>query len=104
MEVSGKYQTEMTYGLFIIKPQGSLDVGLSKKFLDNKLNLKIGVSDIFRTRNSKVIIDQDDINLIVDQQNDSRRVSINLSYRFGNQKVKAARKRSTAAEEESGRI
>ena len=104
MEVSGKYQTAMTFGLFEIDPQGSLDIGLSKSLFDDKANLKIGVSDIFRTRNSKVIIDQDDINLIVNQKNDTRRVSVSFSYRFGNQKVKAARKRSPAAEEESGRI
>ncbi len=103
MEVSGRYQTALTFGLFEIDPQGSLDLGFSKRLFD-KANLKIGITDIFRTRNSAIIIDQDDINLIVDQMNDSRRVSISFSYRFGNQKVKAARKRSTAAEEESGRI
>ena len=104
MEVTGRYQTALTFGLFELDPQGSLDIGFSKSLLDNKANLKIGISDIFRTRNSKVVIDQDDINLIVNQRNDTRRVSVSFSYRFGNQKVKAARKRSTAAEEESGRI
>jgi len=104
MEITGKYQTAMTFGLFEIDPQGSLDVGFSKSLFDKRANVKIGVSDIFRTRNSTVSIDQDDINLIVNQQNDTRRVSVSFSYRFGNQKVKAARKRSTAAEEESGRI
>ena len=104
MEVSGRYQSKLTFGLFEIDPQGSLDFGFSKRILDNKGNLKIGISDVFRTRNSRVVIDQDDINLIVDQINDTRRVSVNFSYRFGNQKVKAAKRRSTAAEEESGRI
>lgn len=104
MEVTGKYQTALTFGLFELDPQGSLDFGFSKSLFDKKANLKIGISDVFRTRNSKVVIDQDDINLIVNQSNDTRRVSVSFSYRFGNQKVKAARKRSTAAEEESGRI
>lgn len=104
MEVTGRYQTALTFGLFEIDPQGSLDFGFSKRLLDDKASLKISVADVFRTRNSKVVIDQDDINLIVDQTNDTRRVSVSFSYRFGNQKVKAARKRSTAAEEESGRI
>jgi len=104
MEVTGRYQTALTFGLFEVAPQGSLDFGFSKNLFNNKANLKIGVSDIFRTRNSTVTIDQDDINLIVDQVNDTRRASVSFSYRFGNQKVKAARKRSTAAEEESGRI
>ena len=104
MEVTGRYQSEMTFGLFVIKPQGSLDFGFSRRLFDNKASIKIGVSDVFRTRNSRVLIDQDDINLVVDQRNDTRRVSVNFNYRFGNQKVKGARKRRTAAEEESGRI
>jgi len=104
MEVTGRYQTALTFGLFEIDPQGSLDFGFSRSLFDNKANLKIGIADVFRTRNSNVTIAQDDINLFVEQRNDTRRVSVNFSYRFGNQKVKAARKRSTAAEEESGRI
>ena len=104
MEVSGRYQTSLVFGLFEIEPQGSLDFGFSRSLFDNRGSLKIGVSDIFRTRNSNVNINQDDIILLVEQRNDTRRVSVSLSYRFGNQKVKAARKRRTAAEEESGRI
>lgn len=104
MEISGRYQSALTFGLFELDPQGSLDFGFSRRLLDNKANIKIGISDVFRTRNSDVNIMQDDINLLVRQRNDTRRVSVNFSYRFGNQKVKAARKRSTAAEEESGRI
>ncbi|MEM9548754.1 MAG: TonB-dependent receptor [Bacteroidota bacterium] len=104
MEISGRYQTALTFGLFDIDPQGSLDFGFSKNLFNNKANLKINVSDVFRTRNGNVTIAQDDINLLVEEWNDTRRVSVNFSYRFGNQKVKAARNRSTAAEEESGRI
>ncbi|MDF1697722.1 MAG: outer membrane beta-barrel protein [Saprospiraceae bacterium] len=104
MEVSGRYQSGLTFGLFEIDPQGSLDFGFSKRLFDNRASVKIGISDVFRTRNSNVRIEQDDINLLVEQRNDTRRASVSFNYRFGNQKVKAARKRSTAAEEESGRI
>jgi len=104
MEVMGRYQSSLTFGLFEIEPQGSLDIGFSKRILEGRGNLKVNVSDIFRTRNSVVRIEQDEINLYVDQVNDTRRVTVSFGYRFGNQKVKAARKRTTSAEEESGRI
>lgn len=104
LEVSGRYQGRLTFGLFEIDPRGSLDVGLSKSILNGKANVKLNVSDVFRTNNSNVRIDQDDIDLLVIQTNDTRRVTLNVSYRFGNDKVKAAKKRTTAAEEESGRI
>lgn len=104
IEVSGEYQSKLQFGLFRLDPKGGVDLGISKRFLDGKCNLKIGVSDIFYTTNSKVSILQDDINLIVDQDRDSRRVKVSVSYAFGNQKVKAARKRKTATEAEQGRI
>ena len=104
MEVSGNIQTGLVFGLFELDPQGALDLGFSKRLMDNKASLRFNVNDIFRTRVSQVRIMQDDINLVVDQVNDTRRASVNFSYSFGNQKVKAARKRKTAAEEEAGRI
>jgi|GEM_PF-5497591 len=103
-EVSAEYQTEMQFGLFQIDPQSSVDLGVSKRFMDGKAKFKMGVTDIFFTSNSKVRILQDDINLVVDQTRDSRRVTVSLSYSFGNEKVKAARKRKTATEDEQGRI
>ncbi len=104
LEVSGRYQGKLTFGLFEIDPRGSVDVGLSKGILNGKGTIKLNVSDVFRTNNSNVTIDQDDIDFLGIQTNDTRRVTFNLSYRFGNDKVKAAKKRKTAAAEESGRI
>ena len=103
-EVSAEYQTKLQFGLFQVDPQSSVDLGVSKRFMDGKAKFKMGVTDLFYTSNSKVSILQDDINLVVDQMRDSRRVTISLSYSFGNQKVKAARKRRTATEDEQGRI
>lgn len=103
-EISGEYQSKLQFGLFKIDPRGGVDLGISKRLLDGKCNIKISVSDIFHTNNSKVSILQDDINFSIDQERDSRRLTLNVSYSFGNQKVKAARKRQTATEAEQGRI
>lgn len=103
-EVSGEYQSKLQFGLFKLDPRGGVDLGISKRFLDGKCNLKVGVSDIFYTTNSKVRILQDDINLVVNQERDSRRLTVKLSYSFGNQKVKEALKRKTATEDAQGRI
>lgn len=103
-EVSGQFQSGMVFGLFQIDPRAGLDLGVSRKILKGKGNLKINMSDVFRSQNSTVKILQDDINLLVEQVNDTRRLTVNFSYSFGNQKVKAARKRRTAAQDEAGRI
>jgi len=104
MEVSGSYQTRLVYGQLTIDPQGSLDFGFSKRLFDGKGNIKLSVSDALLTSNNDVFIDQNNVNLFVTQVNDTRRVTVNFSYNFGNQNVKSARRRKTSSSDESGRI
>lgn len=81
-EISAEYQTKLQFGLFQIGLQSIVDLGISKRFMDGKAKFKMGVTDVFFTRNSKLSILQDDINLVVDQERDSRRVIISLGYSF----------------------
>ena len=104
LEVTGNYRSPMTYGIIEIVSQYSFDLGISKSILNGKGNLKIGLDDIFKTRRDGGGVFQDDINLTVNNTYDSRRAKVSFSYKFGNQKVKAARKRSTATEDETNRI
>ena len=62
------------------------------------------VDDIFWSRNNDVQVRQDDINLDVFNTRDSRRVKMTFKYKFGNNKVKRARRRSTATDAETSRI
>ncbi len=104
MEMNGRFQSKIQYGLFEIEPRGSLDLGFSKRILNNKGNIKISLNDIFYTNISKIKINQDDINLDVIERDDTRRISVTFGYSFGNQKVKRAKRRTTAAEEANQRI
>ena len=104
MEVTGNYRSPMTYGIIEIISQYSFDIGFSKSIMNGKGNLRFGLDDIFKTRRDGGGVFQDDINLTVDNSYDSRRAKVSFSYKFGNQKVKAARKRSTATEDETSRI
>lgn len=103
-ELSGTYQSRLTYGMFDLEPQYGLDLGFSKDILKGNGSLKIGLDDIFYTRRNEVYVRQDDIILDIFQVNDTRRVKVNFKYRFGNNKLKTVRKRSTATEEEKSRI
>lgn len=104
MEVSGNYRSKLIYALFEIDAQYGVDLGVSKSVFNGKGNLKLGVDDIFHTRDNEGRVLQDDINVKFASQWDSRRAKLSFSYNFGNQKVKAARKRSTATEDETKRI
>ena len=104
LELSGSYQSKLTYGLFDIKAQYGIDLGFSKDILKDKGSLKIGLDDIFDTRRNRVFVRQDDISLDVFQRRDSRRVKVSFKYKFGNNKMKGARNRRTATEDERSRI
>ena len=104
MEANLNYTTPLTWGLFEVRSKWGIDLGVSKSILKGKGNLKLGVDDIFKTRIERVNVIQDDIDLYVNSTRDTRRAKISFSYNFGNAKVKAAKKRKTATEEENSRI
>ena len=103
-EVTGWYQSALVWGLFELDPQYSMDLGFSKRVMNGLGSIKVGLNDVFFTLRNAVDVLQDDINLQVRQNRDSRRATLSFSYRFGNQKVKQARRRKTATEAEAGRI
>ena len=72
--------------------------------MQGKGSIKIGVDDIFQTNRNVGMIRQDDIIVDLSSRWDSRRAKINFKYKFGNNKVKGARRRTTATEDESSRI
>ena len=103
-ELSGYYQSRMVYSFFDISHRYQIDMGLSKTFMGGKADIKLGVNDIFNIREHHVDIIQDNINVIVDNKWETQRATLSLTYRFGNDEVKPARHRSTATEEEQGRV
>jgi hypothetical protein len=65
--------------------------------------VKFGIDDVLNSRRNDVTIQQDDIYLIVRNKQDTRRVKLSFTYNFGNKKIKAARNRRTATEDENRR-
>jgi len=104
LEVSGFYQTPVTWGMFRVSDQYVVNAGLSKKVLDGKGNLKLNIDDIFNIRENRVTVEQGDIDVEVFNKWETRRINLTFSYNFGNQNVKPARNRSSAAEEEQNRV
>jgi hypothetical protein len=102
-EIMGTYNSAMAYGLIDLKPRYGVNIGLQKKFLDNKLTAKVSVDDVFKTINSKAIAKYDGMDLYTKSTWASQRISLSLTYRFGSKDVKAARQRSTSSEEELNR-
>ncbi|GGH09585.1 TonB-dependent receptor domain-containing protein [Mucilaginibacter phyllosphaerae] len=102
-EVSGNYQSSLRYGIFDIRPQYSVDAGVSRSFANKKLNVKLSVSDIFDTRRNNVSSHFQSVNLDIRQKNETRLGRLTLTYNFGNSKIKASQ-RQTGADDEKGRV
>ncbi len=104
-EVSGWYSSPSVWGgTYVTKSLGSLNLALQKKFLDDKLSLRLSMNDVLFTSPWRGDTEFDNVIIRGNGGWESRQFRVNLSYSFGSKQVKTARKRKTAAEDESGRI
>lgn len=103
-EVSGWYQSPSIWGgTFKMESMWSLDFGVQKKILGGQGNIKLSVSDIFKTQNWSGTSLYGDLLMNANGNEDSRRVRLSATYNFGNKKIKT-RNRKTGLEEEASRI
>ena len=78
-------------------------MGLQRKFLQEKLNVRLTANDLFLQSGWSGVSRFDGLVSRGRGNWDSRFVSLSLSYNFGNQNVKS-RKRKTSLESEAGRV
>jgi iron complex outermembrane receptor protein len=103
-EVSGYYSGPGIWGgVFVYESNWSLNLGLQRKFLQDRLNVRLSADDIFYETGWDGYSDFDGLYSAGGGRWDSRRISLSLSYRFGNDQVKS-RRRSTGLETEAGRV
>lgn len=103
-EVSFSYRSAANYGVIKTEEQHYVDVGLSKSLLNNKLNIKFAISDLFNTYETHLSSAYTGFNYRLYQKLDSRRAKLTITYKFGSKDVKAQRKRSTGTENEVQRL
>jgi len=104
-ELNGIFFSGRRSGYAIFRPQGSVAVGIQRGVLRGAGTLRLTVSDIFRTGVLRFAAAyQGAYNDQGKAIRDSRVVNLGFTYRFGNNKVEGAKKRTTAGEEESRRV
>lgn len=104
-EVNGFYRTSaQETGLFLIRPMGMVSFGLSKQVMKNKGTLKLNLIDPFYIQKGIVIIDYENIDALVTNRWDNRRVGLNFTYRFSKGQNVQTRRRTSASEEEQNRV
>lgn len=104
LEISGWYTSPSLEGGFLrLESMYSIDAGLQKSFLKGKAKLKLSINDIFNSQNWAAENNYGNDFARASGSRDSRKVRLNFSYSFGNQKVKS-RNRNKGSEEEADRI
>ncbi len=99
MELNGGYQGPGVWGLYRIKGQWWLDAGLKRSFMEDKLDLSMSVSDIFKSRWVHGSANfSDDINEFK-QYFGARSLNLSLRYRFTKGEKFEMKKRNTNLEE-----
>lgn len=104
IEWSGFYQSKQVYGTLLIDPQYGVDLGLSRSFMDKKINLKVAANDIFKLQKSRITSTLPSQNYVVNERWESQIFRVTCTYRFGSSQIKAARQRSGGSEEEGRRV
>ena len=103
-EISGYYSGPGVWGgVFEYDSNYSLNFGVQKKFLNDKLNVRIAASDVTYQTGWSGFSEFNGLRGEGAGNWDSRRVSLNLSYSLASSKYKA-RNRSTGLESESKRV
>lgn len=102
-ELNASLNTGGRSGFMVLDPQWALSTGVQKTILKNKGTLRFNITDIFWTNLPKAIISYDNYVEKWHAYRETRVATISFSYRFGSNKVQAARRRTTASEEERQR-
>ena len=103
-ELSGRFSGPGIWGgVFKYEASWGLNAGLQKKFLNNNMNVKLSVNDLFNQGGWKGVSYFNGLENRSIGKWDSRRISLSISYKFGNNKIKT-RDRKTGIDEESKRV
>lgn len=103
-ELNANLNTGGRYGYMVMQPQWGLGIGAQKTVLEGKGTVRLNMTDIFWTNRPKAkVVYEGSYVENWHAYRDSRVASLTFTYRFGNSKVQAARRRTTASEEERQR-
>ncbi len=104
-EISGWYNGPGIWGASsMTRPQGAIDLGVQKKFLDKKLTVKVSATDILHTASPWRMTSDFGAHISGNGSWESQTVRLNITYMFGSSLIKSARKHETGLESEKKRL
>lgn len=104
LELSGWFSSPSIWGgTYLTRSLGAFNAAIEKKFLQDRLSLRLSGSDIFFTSFWRANATFGDVSFDGSGGYESQRVAFNLIYSFGNKAVKKSRDRKTGLEDENKR-
>lgn len=104
-EVVGYYNSKRLVGANqFLNATSQIDLGLQRNFMDNKATLRLVFGDIYKGSKANSVQRIDGLDIHNYSYFETRQVKLNFSYRFSTGNSKGPRSRSSALENENGRI
>ncbi|MER2999503.1 outer membrane beta-barrel family protein [Pontibacter populi] len=82
LEINGVYQGPVAYGLYHVNANWGVDAGLKRSFMNDKLDVSMSFTDIFKTKRMAGTINMDGNTITADQYRGTQSFKISLRYRF----------------------
>ena len=103
-DLNGWFNFQNHTTIYISKPIGSLSLSVQRSFAKENFTAKLVVNDLFNTQRWQQDVKTQTIQMTTYRKWESRNLTLGLTWRFGNRKIKASRDRISGAEEVEGRI
>lgn len=104
-DIGGFYRTKSIDAVFAIDGFGVLNFGVNQPIMKNKGSIRFGVRDVLWSQKIKGSSRYGTVDAAFRQQQESRVISLNFTYRFSKGTLKAQqRKRASGAEDEANRV
>lgn len=102
-EVGGWGSFGGMWGAYINRPQGVMDIGLTKKLWNGDGTVRLSFTDVWHTAQWSAYTRLGGLFIDASGTWEGQQIKANFTYRFGNKNVQNARRRATGAEDESKR-
>lgn len=103
-ELGGWFRTAGIEGVFQAKAMGAVNAGFSQTLLKEKATIRLNIRDAFFTQQFRASSKYGNVDVTVRERNDSRVVTIGLTYRFSKGKTGGVKRRAGSANDEQNRV